>query len=156
MHIQIMNLEALETDRQNFRTSVNEEDKVIMEEVDYVGDMYNEEDRRDAIESEWFERFFDGIAEVNMEKETVRFYERDVIEGTIRDYLRELTSEMAEAAEIGDLLVWDVISAGKYYKGDLTLLCMEGVVYTSLGFIHEAPYLAGKTMRIGNIFDAHC
>lgn len=155
MHFPIIAIESLETERADFIEELNYEDSTPNRYCDYYGEKYDEEEREKAIKSSWLKKLFEGIATIDEEKETITFLDEESVRGTIRNYLIQLTENLHSDAEKGELTVFDLRWAAKEYKGFSTLFYADGYGHTSFEYIEDAPYCAGKTFKIGNIFDAH-
>lgn len=154
MHFPIIKLEPIDVPSEDWCTDLSYEDSVLNENTDYYGELYNDEDRRNVITSEWLEELLDGIATIDKKKETITFLDKDTIKRTLNAYYSELTSELHDKAESGNLEAYDLRRASKKFRDDETLFYIDWG-FTSLDFAEEAMYRAGETYKFGNIFDAH-
>lgn len=155
MHFPIIAIESLETERADFMKDLPYDDPTFNRWCDYYGELYDEERRKDVIKSDWLKSMFDGIATIDVEKETITFLDKETIDKTIREYLINLTGELHGKAHEGKLCVFDLRFAAKEYKGHCTLFCKDNYGQTSLEFMEDASWSAGETVKIGNVFDAH-
>ena len=155
MHFPIISLEGVDTTVGEWGTSLPYDDPTLLEYSDYAGDLYNKRDRSDVIHSRWLKDLFSGYAVIDDDKETIIFNDADTIRRTFREYLKDETRRLNGMAEDNDLSGYEFRSAGVRYN-DCDAMFYDGcMVYTSFQFIEDAVYLAGKTFRFGNVFDAH-
>ena len=154
MHFPIIKLEAVETRPEDWDTSLNEEDSVLCENTDYYGSIYSEEDRKNVINSSWLWNFLRGIANLDVEKETITFLDKDIVEKTIQDYLVERLDILKDRAVEGKLRLYELRSLATDFRDCSTLFYYEYGM-TSFDFVDEGRYMPNTTFRIGNIFDAH-
>lgn len=154
MHFPIIILENPETDVDNWQT-VLDGDACIESHTDYTGDLYNEQERKDAINSPWFSGMLDGFATLDTEKETITFFDQEKCKRRFNDYMEYVTGNLYKLAQEHKLNVYDLKDAGDFYKDYWFLFVVESFAETSFEFIYNAQWRAGKTYRIGNIFDAH-
>lgn len=156
MHFPIIAIEDLETPKEEWCTDLPYDDPVILENTDYAGGIYSEEERDSVIQSEWLQELFRGYAVVDPVTESLYFADIETVKTTWNNYLKELTKWLYEEAQAETLSHWDLCSAGKEYNNFSTLFVKDGCACTSLSFIYYFAFdCAGKTVRIGNIFDAH-
>lgn len=155
MHFPIIAIENLETKKADFVKSLNYDDATLNRWCDYYGEPYSEEDRKEVIRSKWLKALFDGIAVINEEDETLTVLDRETVENTIKEYLINLTEDLHYKAEKGELSIFDIRFAAKEYKGYCTLFYVNGYGQTTLEYIEGTQWLAGRTFKIGNVFDAH-
>ena len=160
MHFPIICIENMATPKEYWHEP-DREDFCLNKHIDYYGEQYSAEERKDVITSGWLERLFDGIATVDSDAETLTFKDAKTIRFTIQDWFTDETERLHKMAVAGRLNAFDLRTAGEEFRGCLTLFynCMEdtGCCYglTSMDFVEDAKYFAGKTVAIGNIFDAH-
>lgn len=154
MHFPIIKLETIDTPVSDFEINLPAEDPCLDTYTDYCGDLYNTEDRKAVINSDWLKRLFDGFATINTEDETITFLDRNTIERNFREYLKELTHKLADEADKEELSGFMFRWAGVDFRDFPTLFYLD-YVQTSFSFIEDSVYLAGQTYKIGNIFDAH-
>lgn len=156
MHFAIISIESLQTDRADWTDNLDYEDETLNANADYFGEMYSAEDRKRYIQGSSLARLLDGIATVDAEKETITFLDADTINKTIQDYFRDKVQELADKALLSG---WDFRNAGREWRDFDTMFWNNlewcGYGQTSVGFVESAPYFAGKTVAIGNIFDGH-
>lgn len=156
MHFPIIRLEKPETEKQDFTEHLPYDDYTLLSHTDYFGKVYNATERQHVIRSAWLADLFKGIAILDTEAETITFLDDKTVTATFKDYLKELTESLAEKAEKGTLSGYELKMAGKEYKDCGILFCLpEDYVQTTMDFIDDARYMAGRTYKIGNIFDAH-
>lgn len=155
MHFPIIAIESLETKKTDFVKSLNYDDATLNRWCDYYGEPYSKEDRKGIIKSKWLKDLFDGIAVINEEEETLTILDKETVDNTIKKYLVNLTEELHDRAENGELTMFDLRFAAKEYRGYCTLFYTNGYGQTTFEYIEEMPWLAGRTFKIGNIFDAH-
>ena len=158
MHFPIIVIEKLDTPIEDWVLSLDYEDRCLLEHTDYYGDMYLPEDRKAVIESDWLKNLFDGIATVNPNAETITFLDEKTICHTIREWFVNEAEHLSHMAKAGRVSAFDFRYAGEHWRDFFTLFynCTESEYgQTSMDFIENSVYLAGQTVRIGNIFDAH-
>ena len=156
MHFPIICLEKPETEKADFAESLPSDDYTLLSHTDYAGDVYDTSARQRVIKSTWLADLFKGIATLDTEAETITFLNKETVTATFKDYLKELTESLAEKAEKGTLSEYELKMAGEEYKDCGILFCLpEDYVQTTMDFIDDARYRAGRTYKIGNIFDAH-
>ena len=154
MHFPIIKLEPVGLAREDWDIDLGYEDSTLNEHTDYYGDIYHADERRQVIESDWLKELLDGIATIDTEKETITFCDLPTIKNTLYDYYIQKVQVLSEAASQLDLSGYDFRDAGYHFRGFYTLF-MEDYGKTSMDFVEDAPYYAGETRQIGNIFDAH-
>lgn len=160
MHFPIICIENVATPKEKWHEP-DCEDACLNEYTDYYGEQYSEEERKEVINSAWFEDLFQNIAVVNKEKETITFLDPDILEKNIQKYLKIQAMQLVVKAEEKGLRVYDFWKAAAQYRGYDTLFydCSDSSGYgygkTSMDFIEDSTYHAGQTVKIGNIFDAH-
>jgi hypothetical protein len=162
MHFPIICLEDINTPREEWLECLPYDDATLNYNTDYYGEKYDEDDRQGVIQSKWLKDMFEGIAIVDPVTESLYYHNQEAINNTWQKYLMSKASELYEKAGAEKLKYYDLYSAGLLYKNYDALFflnCMPastGYALTSLSFIDECRYyLADKTIRIGNIFDAH-
>ena len=132
------------------------DNEVVQYYTDYVQDI-TESERRDYLT--WLPNFFKGIADVDIEKLEVRFKSAEEIEKTLESYYREvmqnIESDLVDFKMLISTKFYRLRCYGRKYKGSDMLIHFDGSTYTSMQFIEEACYYAGKTLYIGGIVDAH-
>ena len=103
--------------------------------------------------------FFFGIADVDVEKEEVKFKSVKEIEKVLDSYLQDVVEKIeAERYALNksaSAKFYDLRCLGRKYKDSEMLIHFDGGTYTSMQFIEDACYHAGKTLYIGGILDAH-
>jgi len=130
------------------------EDATIAENTDYVGDLYNEEERKGFIRDS-LPVLFKGIADVDLEKETITFKSKEECRRTLLEEKKKILDIILEdMIDKGNCSFYPLRNYGKDYKDWPQLFYRDGGL-TSAQFIEDAPYYAGKTMYIGAIYDAH-
>ena len=130
------------------------EDVGILYHTDYVGDCYNDINRKEYIKTELPELFF-GIATVDPESETVTFLKSEEINKTIKDEIDKAVSFLRRNIALEDSTFYNFRHIGNCFRHDYTIIWSELSSYTSAQFIEEARYKAGETMYIGAIYDYH-
>jgi len=155
MHFPLIKFEKIDTPIEDWDIDVDPESVSIQANTDYYGELYNAEERRSIIESKWLKNFFDGIAIIDTEKETITFLNPDVIDTTLKNYLIHVTSDLYVEAQKKKLRGYSLRSAGKYYKDCISMFNIDDYWQDSFDFIDDAHFHAGETWMIGNIFDAH-
>ena len=154
MHFPIIKLEPIDLPREDWDIDLNYEDCCLNRHTDYYGDIYNEEDRRKVITSDWFRELLDGIATIDTEKETITYCDKETIQNTLYDYYLQQAQDLFEQAGQQQISGYDFRCAGTKFRRFDTLF-VEDYGMTSLDFVEDAIYYAGETRQIGNIFDAH-
>lgn len=153
MHFPI--IEILSEGQERGEYSHMYEDATLNYFTDYYGEEYTEEDRKDTIKSEWLEEFFEGIAKVDPEKETITFLSNTEIANTLHRYYFDLLERLAEVKTGVCMLFYQLRLAGTEYRDNPVMFWKDGCGHTSMGFIEDATFYAGQTFKIGNIYDAH-
>ena len=154
MHFKIIKLEEKDTPKKEFATELDYNDACLNAHTDYYGDLHSSQERKSVINSDWFKNMFDGFATVDTKKETITFLDKDTVTRNFKEYLKELTKKLAKKAEEETLLASEIYFAASEYKGNPTLFYI-GYGITSFDLMDDARFFAGKTFKIGNIFDAH-
>lgn len=154
MHFPIIKIEPIDLPREDWDIDLDYEDCTLNEFADYYGEMYTEEERRRVIEAKWLKDLFEGIATIDTEKETITFLDLPTIKNTLAEYYNDETRRLYELAQTGQCSGYDLRSAGNHWRGYYELFVVD-YGQTSMQFIEDATYRAGKTWQIGNIFDAH-
>ena len=154
MHFPIIILEDPNTDVDNWDINIDN-DACIESHTDYIGDIYNKQERNDVINSIWLSDLLDGFATLDTKEETITFLDKEKCERRFKDYLEDIAKNLYEKAQDGKLDYYDLVDIGYHYKEYWSLFVVETFAETSLNFIYNAQWRAGKTYRIGNIFDAH-
>ena len=159
MHFPIITIENFDTPVEDWETDLDYEDSTLNYHTDYYGEMYSEEDRKTYIESGSLEQILDGIATVDRENEAITFLDAETIRSTIGNYFEEVLYELRKKAEEGNLCGYELRKEGYYWRDWYTMFydMTEGYGHgeTSMDFVEDAKWKAGRTVRIGNIFDAH-
>mgnify|MGYP007069845489 CR=1 FL=1 len=154
MHFPIIKIEPIDLAREAWDFDLDYGDECLNEHTDYYGEIYNDEDRRDVITSDWLRELLDGIATIDTEKETITFLDKQTILNTLNDYYLEQAKTLFEKAAQQRISRDDFRKAGERFR-DFNTLFVEDYGKTSLDFVGDAEYNAGETVQIGNIFDAH-
>ena len=155
MHFHVIKFEKIDTPVEDFDTELPYEDPTLLRYTDYYGEIISAEERKAVINSVWLKDLFDGVATIDTKAETITFLDEKTIKKSFKEYLKGLTSEMADKAEKEKLSGFEFRYAGVEYKGAPTLFCIDDYVQTSFSFIEDAFYHANETWKFGNIFDAH-
>ena len=157
MHFPIIVLEEYETQPEDWLQELPVDDGCLLYNTDYYGEKYDDDMRWGVIKSNWLKDVFEGIAIVDPVTECLYFQSEQTIRDTLKKYYTDGVDRLSNLIKTGAPMYYDVTSFGKRYKDDFTLYFShkEGYAQTSLSFIDDAPYYAEKTLRIGNIFDAH-
>ena len=134
------------------------DDSCINYNTDYVGDEYDDDQRARLFDAEYLPKFFDGIATVDASNESITFLDDDTIRNTFDVEIRKaIDSLYKNKSKYGGCVKPDDLAyIGNYWRGFDMLFFCDGAADTSGGFISYARYYAGKTLYIGNVFDAHC
>lgn len=154
MHFPIIAIESLETDKADFIKDLPYEERTLESNTDYYGDMYDPKNRLKVIRSKWLKSLLKGYATVNARNQTITFLDAETIRKNFKRYLEKTTEELHRKATKGKLSGYDLLNAGNRYNNFSTMFYWD-YGQTSFDFIEDAEYHAGKTVRIGNIFDAH-
>lgn len=159
MHFPIICLESYDIKVEDFEINLPYEDACLNEHCDYYGEIYDSEERRRVITSEWFKNLFAGYADVDIEKETITFRDNNTVYAVFSDYLKQLTETLYEKACKGELSGYEMHIACDSYDDCMALFFMNhdycGYGKTSFDLLDDAKLYAGQTFRIGNVFDAH-
>lgn len=155
MHFPIVEILSDGEKKGQFSHIFDEGDTTINYFTDYAGEKYRKAERDYLIHGDNFADFFEGIANVDPEKETITFLSKETIVGTLHDYYVNLVNNLAAPATSVSELFSELRFAGEYYKNDSMMFIFAGYGKSSMQFIEDAPYLAGQTFKIGEIYDAH-
>ena len=132
------------------------DNEVVNYYTDYVQDV-TESERRDYLA--WLPNFFEGIADVDIEKLEVRFKSAEEIEKTLESYYREvmemIEKDWCDAKMSVSCKFYRLRRYGRKYKDSDMLIHFDGDTYTSMQFIEDALDHAGETLYIGGVVDAH-
>lgn len=133
------------------------DDSTLQYYTDYYGEEYNSEERMRLLESEWFNEMFNGIGKVIPEKGIIQIFDEDTVRKTLNDYFSDVLEELEHHKE--DDRIWEkffaIRNAGTEYKHCSALFFYNGCGFTSMQFMEDVIYNAGKELYIGDIFDAH-
>lgn len=127
----------------------------VQQYTDYIGHKYSDEERKNEIGSEWFKNFFDGIAEVDANAETVTFHSEETIKHTLEDYFSDIMFKLSNTDQSVYSLFFYLRHYGTFYKHSHSLFDVDGVVLPSMAFVEDTHYFAGQTFYVGDIYDAH-
>ncbi len=134
------------------------EDATLEYHTDYYGEEYTEKERMDVLTSEWFNKMFDGIGEVCPKEGIIRIFDEDTVRRTLNRYFEDVLESLADLKE--EKIIWrkfyGLRNAGEEYKHNSTLFFFDGYGCTSMQFMEDIIYHAGKELYIYNIYDAHC
>lgn len=161
MHFPIICLEDINTPKEKWLEVLPYDDATLNYNTDYYGEKYTEDHRQGVIQSQWLKNMFEGIAVVDPVTESLYFYNQEAINQTRQRYLISKASELYEKACAEKLKYYDLYSSGMLYKGYDVIFFnnldpnYSGYAQTSLSFIDDCRLFADRTIRIGNIFDAH-
>jgi len=151
MHFPI--IEILENDFSAKSITLNHDDPVLNANVDYIWEEYPEAERKVAIEL--LGKCLEGIANVDIQKETITFLGYSRIEETLDDYVEKIIRDVSNITSRAGIKFWHLRELATRYKRDYSLFWINGVGYTSIEFVEHAIYHAGDTFKIGKIYDAH-
>ena len=154
MHFPIIVIEDIDVPKEAFITKLDYDDRTLCENTDYYGDIHEKKVRKTIISSDWLEDFLDGIATIDVKNETITFLDKETIKENFQNYLLEAAKALCRKGREKKLSVFDFWTASRRYK-DYPVLFYWGHGLTSLDFVDDAALHAGKTFKIGNIFDAH-
>ena len=140
MHTKIIRIESLDLPREDWKDYLDEEDETLLANTDYFGDMYDEEERRQVITSNWLKELLDGIATIDTDAETLTFLDKETIQKTLRDYYLSMAKKIMEEAENNCLSGYSFREAGRCFR-DFSTLFYTCYGQTSLDFVEDALYL---------------
>lgn len=132
------------------------EDVTLEYFTDYYGDEYSEEERIETIEQ--LKEFFDGLATVNVENGTVTVNSSGTIRHDLIEYHKKLLEKLRNEADKDESIsrrFLELRKAGHFYKDDDAMFFYDGGGYTSMQFVEDLVFSAGKILYIGKIYDAH-
>ena len=155
MHFPIICLENVDTPVENWVDDLPYDDATLNNHTDYYGEKYNDEDRHyEIFHLRWF---FEGFADLDLEKETITFKDEHTCRIHLNNYYYDIAEGLYKKADDDHIRWYDFYQAANYYKDNNTLFYLSdsGYAQTSMSFVDDCPYRAGKTYRIGNIFEAH-
>lgn len=151
MHFDIICIEELDTPRENWGYP-DYGDTTLLAHTDYWSlDPSPEKYRQRLIKFEWLKDLFDGIADI-AEDGTLKFHSREEIEKKLSEYYDNVADQIQSEAHMTQ---YKLKYFAESYKDYETLFYYKGTGYTSLEFMDEARFFDGKTLVIGNIYDAH-
>ena len=130
------------------------EDATIMENTDYVGDLYTDAERNGFLKDS-LPILLKGIADVDSEKATFTFKSEKECRKTLMEEKQKVLDYIRERMKNGDCSFFDLRNFGKCFRDWPQLFYYHGG-YTSAQFIEDAPYYNNRTFYIGAIYDAHC
>lgn len=120
---------------------------------DYFGDVYSEKERKDFIKQGRIVGIMSGLGKINARSGSIRLFD----EATIRQTLElQVVHDMDEIRKKGGAIKPDDLRyVGEYWRGYNDMFHFEGGCRCSGSFVSDLTWYAGKTLYIGNIFDAH-
>ena len=129
------------------------DDSFVNSHTDYISDVESSKERKEWLT--WLPKFFEGIADVDLDKDEIHFKSEEEIKKTLDDYYREITEKMENTHEIGWRRFFDIRRYGECYKDADAIFYFCGGCHSSMQFIEDCYHYAGKTLYIGGVVDAH-
>ena len=129
------------------------EDATIMENTDYVGDLYNDY-KRNGFLKDSLPILLKGIADVDAKDKTITFKSEKECRETMMKEKQKVIDFILERMKNGDCSFYDLRNFGKCFRNWPQLFYYHGGL-TSAQFIDDAPYYAGKTFYVGAVYNAH-
>lgn len=156
MHFPIIQLSNCPLEKEDYFSMFSVcEDSTIQAWTDYVGDAYSDQERKELIRSSWFKNFWEGIAVVDTEKETITYLDEETIKHTLNaEYHKKIDSIQKTLTEGRMHSAWEFRNEGNQWR-DCDSLFFDDYGMTSMRLIEDAHYNAGETFYIGGILDAH-
>ena len=127
------------------------DDAFVQSHTDYVQEIDRKE-RKDWLT--WLPHFFEGLADVDLENETITFKSEEEINKVLDSYYREIIQEMEETDRTGWRRFFEIRRYGECYK-DSDIIFYNGISLSSMQFIEDCYHYAGQTWYIGGVVDAH-
>ena len=129
------------------------DDVFVESHTDYISDVDSAEERRGWLE--WLPEFFEGLADVDLDKDEIHFKSKEEIEKTLDSYYREIVEKMEDSDQKGWRRFFDIRRYGECYKDADAIFYAFGCSQSSMQFIEDCYHYAGQTVYIGGVVDAH-
>lgn len=153
MHFPIIELSTVKLEPVDWMDdSVLWDDALIESHTDYIQSITRRE--RDGW-LRWLPSFFEDIADVDLEKDEIRFKSEEEINKTLDDYYREIVGKMQNTDYKGWRRFFEIRRFGECYKDADALFYVNNCSMTSMQFIEDCNHYAGQTLYIGGVVDAH-
>lgn len=163
MHFPIICLSTEKHPAEDWDTNLDCQDTTLNYFTDYFGELYSAQERKEAIESDWFKMLFDGFADLDTEKEEIRVFSKDVTRRALESHACSLIDHFeSKMQEVNDRhnpiwhIFYEMRANTQFYKDFWCIFVVDGCAYPSMMFIEDMPFYADMTLYIENIFDAHC
>ena len=154
MHFPIIEITS---SRENLGIGLNYEDETLNYFTDYYGEEYSKSERAECIKR--LVDFFEGLGTVVTSRGEIYLNNEETIRKNLLEYHKSVLEQLNKDADDYEGPIWRRFfhfrEAGKNYKDYDTLLFFDGCGYTSMQFIEDLLFHAGKTLYIGKIYDAH-
>lgn len=133
------------------------EDANLANHSDYLGDVRPYRERIDAIKR--LKEVFAGIADIDARRGTMKVLDAETIRKAIRAERKELLTKHLAALEGKDNAVFDSMRLRldvQDFRRSPSMFCLDGASSeTSMQFVENLPYLAGQTLYLGTVIEAH-
>lgn len=133
------------------------EDANLANHSDYLGDVRPYRERIDAIKR--LKDVFAGITDIDARRGTMKVLDAETIRKTIRAERKELLTKHLAALEGEDNAVFDSMRLRldvQDFRRSPSMFCLDGASSeTSMQFVENLPYLAGQTLHLGTVIEAH-
>lgn len=133
------------------------EDANLSNHSDYLGDVRPHRERIDAIKR--LKEVFAGIADINARRCTMKLLDAETIRKAIRAERTELLTKHLATLEGEDNVVFDSMRLRldvQDFRRSPSMFCLDGASSeTSMQFVENLPYLAGQTLYLGTVIEAH-
>lgn len=158
MHFPIIELTSEKKTKKEIKeSSLDCDDALLNYFCDYYGEEYTPSERKRTIENPWMEALFEGIADVDVENECVRFYSREKILDTLDKYYQEIVDKIGNVKEQRTWLRFYFLRRyGSEFRDDGSIFVVNGASKTSMMFFEDCYYYADKVLYFGQIYDSHC
>ena len=128
------------------------DDAFVQSHTDYVQEIDRKE-RKDYLT--WLPGLFKGLADVDLESETITFKSKEEIDKVLDSYYREIVQEMEETDKTGWQRFFEIRRYGECYKDSDIIFVSNGCSLSSMQFVEDCYHYAGQTWYIGGVVDAH-
>ena len=132
------------------------DDAFVQSHTDYVQEIDRKE-RKDWLT--WLPGLLKGLADVDLENETITFKSKEEIEKTLESYYRETMEKIENDFYNTKMHIstkfYHLRCYGRKYKDSEMLIHFGGSTYTSMLFVEDCYHYAGQTWHIGGVVDAH-
>ena len=158
MHFPIIELTSHKKTKKEIKeSSLDYDDALLNYFCDYFGEEYNSAERKKTIGNPWMKALFEGVADVDVENECVKFYSKEKILDTLDKYYQEVVDKISNSKEPQRWLrFYNLRRLGFDFRENSFIFVVDGASNTSMMFFEDCYYFADKVLYFGQIYDAHC